>query len=84
MLGNACCSSREDTKSFSLTYFCPPFQHLLSERLTTLGIMGEPRVPFLNPTQTIALSRTANVGTVGMNGLKIEKGSDYKMQLHNK
>ena len=23
------------------TNFCPPYQHLLSERLTSLGIMGE-------------------------------------------
>ena len=36
-------------------HFCPPFQHLLSERLTSLGIMGEPRVPPLNPTETIVL-----------------------------
>ena len=28
-----------------LTYFCPPFQHLLSERLTSLGIMGAPEAP---------------------------------------
>ena len=35
-----------------LTHFCPPFQHLLSERLTSLGIMGEPRVPPLNPSET--------------------------------
>ena len=39
-----------------LTYFCPPFQHLLSERLSSLGIMGEPRVPPLNPSETIVLS----------------------------
>ena len=26
-----------------LTHFCPTFQHLLSERLTSLGIMGAPR-----------------------------------------
>ena len=32
-----------------------PFQHLLSERLTSLGIMGEPRVPPLNPAETIVL-----------------------------
>ena len=38
-----------------LTHFCPPFQHLLSETLTSLGIMGEPRVPPLNPTETIVL-----------------------------
>ena len=39
-----------------LTHFFPPFQHLLSERLTSLGIMGEPRVPPLNPSETIVLS----------------------------
>ena len=38
-----------------LTHFCPPFPHLLSERLTSLGIMGEPRVPPLNPSETIVL-----------------------------
>ena len=30
-------------------------QHLLSERLTSLGIMGAPRVPPLNPSETIVL-----------------------------
>ena len=35
---------------------CPPFQHLLSEGLTSLGIMGAPRVPPLNPPETIVLS----------------------------
>ena len=35
----------------------PPFQHLLSERLTSLGIMGAPRVPPLNPSETIVLTR---------------------------
>ena len=39
----------------SITHFCPPFQHLLSERLTSLAIMGEPRVPPLNPSETIVL-----------------------------
>ena len=38
---------------FALTHFCPPFQHLLSERLTSVGIMGAPRVPPLNPSETI-------------------------------
>ena len=33
---------------------CPPFQHLLSERLTSLGIMGHPRVPPLNPSDDSA------------------------------
>ena len=32
------------------------FQHLLSERLTSLGIMGEPPVPPLSPSETIVLS----------------------------
>ena len=39
-----------------VTHSCPPFEHLLSERLTSLGIMGEPRVPPLNPSETIVLS----------------------------
>ena len=39
-----------------LTHACPPFQHLLSERLTSLGIRGEPRVPPLDPSETIVLS----------------------------
>ena len=43
-------------KNLSLTHFCPPFQHLLSERLTSLGIMGAPWVPPLNPSETIVLS----------------------------
>ena len=38
-----------------LTHSCPPFQHLLSERLTSLGIMEAPRVPPLNPAETIVL-----------------------------
>ena len=38
-----------------LTHSCPPFQHLLSERLASLGIMGAPRVPPLNPSETIVL-----------------------------
>ena len=38
------------------TNFCPSFQHLLSERLASLGIMGAPRVPPLNPSETIVLS----------------------------
>ena len=33
-----------------------PFQHLMSERLRSLGIMGEPRVPLLNPSETIVLN----------------------------
>ena len=36
--------------------FATKFQHLLSERLTSLGIMGAPRVPPLNPSETIVLS----------------------------
>ena len=39
-----------------LTNFCPPFQHLLSQRLTSLSIIGAPRVPPLNPSETIVLS----------------------------
>ena len=82
-----------------ITNFCPPFQHLLSGRLTFLGIMGTPRVSPLNPSETIVLrglsslrglkgatevpplcretsvSRTANDGTVGINGLN-EKESN--------
>ena len=27
----------------ALTHSCPPFQHLLSERLTSLSIMGTPQ-----------------------------------------
>ena len=38
-----------------LTHSCPPFQHLLSERLMSLGIMGDPRVPPLKPSETIVL-----------------------------
>ena len=45
----------ERKKNVLLTHSCPPFQHLLSERLTSLGIMGEPRVPSLNPSETIVL-----------------------------
>ena len=49
---------------FLITFYCqsppshffPPFQHLLSERLPPLGIMGEPRVPPLNPSETIVFS----------------------------
>ena len=43
----------EEGNTFCLTNFCPPFQNLLSERLTSLGIMGEPRVPPLNPSESI-------------------------------
>ena len=38
-----------------LTHSCPPFQHLLSEGLTSLGIIGAPRVPPLNPSESIVL-----------------------------
>ena len=41
--------------TFDLTHLCPPVQHLLSERLTSLGIMGASRVPPLNPSETIVL-----------------------------
>ena len=44
------------------------FQHLLSERLTSLGIMGAHEVPSL--CREMSVSRTANVGTVGMNWLR--------------
>ena len=40
---------------YGLTNFCPPFKDLLSERLTSLSIMGEPRVPPLSPSETIVL-----------------------------
>ena len=33
--------------------FATKFQHLLSERLTSLGKMGAPPVPPLNPSETI-------------------------------
>ena len=39
-----------------ISHFCQPFKHLLSERLTSLGIMGVPQVPPLNPPETIVLS----------------------------
>ena len=44
-----------------LTHSWPLFQHLLSERLTSLGIMGAPEVPSL--CRKTSVSRTANVGT---------------------
>ena len=53
----------EDVQPSKITYtnkplgpwnFCPPFPHLLSERLTSLGIIWAPRVPPLNPSETIA------------------------------
>ena len=49
------CASASREELGILTHFCPPFQHLLSERLTSLGIMGEPQVPPLNPSETIVL-----------------------------
>ena len=39
----------------SLTHFCTPFQHLLFERLMSLGMMGAPRVPTLNLSEMIVL-----------------------------
>ena len=39
----------------SVAFSQPSSQHLLSERLTSLGIMGEARVPPLNPSETIVL-----------------------------
>ena len=49
-------TSQHCTVSKGLTHFFPTFQHVLSERLTSLGIMGEPRVPPLNPPESIVLS----------------------------
>ena len=46
----------EASSAATLTHSCLPFQNLLSERLTSLGIMGAPRVPPLNPSETIVLS----------------------------
>ena len=51
-----CFVKTRNTRDPPLTHFCLPFQHLLSERLTSPGIMGEPRVPPLNPSETIVLS----------------------------
>ena len=52
-----------------LTHSCPLFKYLLSERLTSLGIMGTPEIsPLYRET---SVSRTANVGTMGMNGLSL-------------
>merc|ERR1719154_704476 len=63
-----------------LTHSCPPFQHLLSETfalrddsalraLSSLrGLREAPEAPPLY--RETSVSRTANVGTVGMNGLK--------------
>ena len=53
---------------FLLTHLCPPFQHLLSERLTSLGIMGAPRVPPLG-RETQSLGQQMLNATVGINGL---------------
>ena len=66
--------------------FSTKFQHLLSERLTSLGIMGEPRVPPLNPSETIVLSehhRTANVGRVGKNWLRKRNGGQKWVKVKN-
>ena len=49
-------SFKQRTKPDDINPFLPTVafsQHLLSERLTSLGIMGEPRVPPLNPSETI-------------------------------
>ena len=52
-----------------------PFQHLLYERLTSLGKMGAPRVTPLNPSETVVLSRALSSlralrgAPEGMNGL---------------
>ena len=47
------CTESRIAMLYELTHFCAPFQHLLSERLTSLGIMGAPLVPPLNPSETI-------------------------------
>ena len=40
-----------------LTHLCPPFGSTFAVRETaSLGIMGEPRVPPINPSETIVLS----------------------------
>ena len=40
-----------------LTHLCPPLRSTFAVRETrSLGIMGEPRVPPLNPSETIVLS----------------------------
>ena len=42
---------------YLLSYFCPPVRSTFAVRETAfLGIMGEPRVPLLNPSETIVLS----------------------------
>ena len=59
--------ARGGPQSAVLTHSCPPFQHLLSERLTSLDIMGAPRCPhYAERRQSLG---TSNVGTVGMNWL---------------
>ena len=67
-----CCSFAHAARQHRPTHSCPPFQHLLSERLTSLDIMGKPRVPPL--CQETSVSRTANVGTVGKNWLRNRNG----------
>ena len=50
-----------------LTHSCPPLHLTFAVRESaSLGIMGAPEVPPLY--QETSVSRTANVGTVGMNG----------------
>ena len=42
---------------FLLTHLCPPLRSTFAVRETaSLGIMGGPRVPLLNPPETIVLS----------------------------
>ena len=40
----------------NITHLCPPLRSTFAVRETaSLGIMGEPRVPSLNPSETIVL-----------------------------
>ena len=61
-------ASAPGNTSYVLTHSCPPFQHLLSERLTSLGMMGEPRVGTVGKN-VAPTGPTAYVGTLGKNGL---------------
>ena len=38
-------ATSSDRRGVLLTHLCPPFQHLLFERLTSLGITGAPIMP---------------------------------------
>ena len=50
--------TNEEINFFSfLTHLCPPLRSTYAVRETaSLGIMGAPRVPPLNPSETIVLS----------------------------